>query len=72
MCVYACTYIILYIYIYIYISHTKLVNETESERHSVVSDSLRPYELYSPWDSPGQNTAVSSLSLLRGSSQPRD
>ena len=26
----------------------------------------------SPWNSPGQNTGVSSLSLLQGSSQPRD
>ena len=30
----------------------------------VVSDSLRPLELYSPWNSPGQNTGVGSLSLL--------
>ena len=28
----------------------------ESECRSVVSNSLRPHELYSPWDSPGQNT----------------
>ena len=27
---------------------------------------------YSPWDSPGQNTGVGSLSFPRGSSQPRD
>ena len=38
----------------------------ESESHSVVSDSLRPHELYSPWNSPGQNTEVGSLSLLQG------
>ena len=31
---------------------------------SVVSDSLQPHELYSPWNSPGQNTGVGSLSLL--------
>ena len=37
-----------------------------------VSDSLRPHWLYSPWNSPGQNTGVGSLSLLQGSSQPRD
>ena len=37
-----------------------------SESHLVVSDSLRPPGLYSPWDSPGQNTGVGSLSLLRG------
>ena len=38
----------------------------------VVSDSLWPHGPYSPWSSPGQNTRVSSLSLLQGSSQPRD
>ena len=27
---------------------------------------LRPHDLYSPWDSPGQNTEVGSLSLLQG------
>ena len=37
-----------------------------SESHSVVSDSLRPHGLYSPWNSPGQNTGVGSLSLLQG------
>ena len=31
-----------------------------------MSDSLRPHRLYSPWNSPGQNTRVSSLSLLQG------
>ena len=29
-------------------------------------DSLRPHGLYSPWNFPGQNTGVGSLSLLRG------
>ena len=38
----------------------------ESESHSVVSDSLRPHGLYSPWNSPGQNTGASSFSLLQG------
>ena len=42
------------------------------ESRSVVSDSLRLCGLYSPWNSPGQNTGVGSLSLLQGSSQPRD
>ena len=31
-----------------------------------MSDSLRPHGLYSPWNSPGQNTRVDSLSLLQG------
>ena len=34
--------------------------------HSVVSDSLRPHGLYSPWNSLGQNTGVGSLSFLQG------
>ena len=38
----------------------------ESEGHSVVSDSLQPRGLYSPWNSPGPNTGVGSLSLLQG------
>ena len=37
----------------------------KSENHSVVSDSLQPHGLCSPWNSPGQNTGVSSLSLLQ-------
>ena len=55
-----------YIYIYIYI----YMNGCES--WSVVSDSLWSHGLYSPWNSPGQNTGVGSLSLLQGSSQPRN
>ena len=31
-----------------------------------MSDSLRPHGLYSPWNSLGQNTGVSTLSLLQG------
>ena len=37
-----------------------------SESCSVVSYSLRPHGLHSPWKSPGQNTGVGSLSLLQG------
>ena len=37
-----------------------------SESHSVVSDSLLPHRLYSPWNSLGQNTGVDSLALLQG------
>ena len=39
---------------------------SESESRSVVSDSLPPHGLYCPWNSPGQNTGVGSLSLLQG------
>ena len=42
------------------------VSVSESESRSVVSDSLRPRGLCSPWNSPGQNTGVGSLSLLQG------
>ena len=38
----------------------------ESESHSVMSNSLWPHGLYSPWNFPGQNTGVSSLCLLQG------
>ena len=37
-----------------------------SESCSVVSDSLWSYGQYSPWNSPGQNTGVGSLSFLQG------
>ena len=37
-----------------------------SESHSVLSDSLWPHGLCSPWNSPGQNSRVGSLSLLHG------
>ena len=47
------------------------VSESESVSHSIVSDSLRPHELYParllcPWDSPGKNIGMGSQSLLQG------
>ena len=39
---------------------------TIGESCSVVSDSLQPHGLFSPWNSPDQNTGVGSLSLLQG------
>ena len=55
---------------FIYRKICKLVNlsqtESESESCSVVSSSLWPHGLNSPWNSPGQNTGVGSLSLLQG------
>ena len=41
-------------------------DESERESHLVVSQSLQPHGLYSPWNSPGQNTGVGSLSVLQG------
>ena len=46
--------------------HSLLKRPHESESRSVTSDSLQPHRLYSPWNSPGQNTGVGSLSLLQG------
>ena len=43
-----------------------LSSQFRSESCSVLSDSLQPYGLYSPWNSPSQNTGVGSLSLLQG------
>ena len=40
--------------------------KSENESHSVMSDSSRPQGLYSPRNSPGQNTGVGSCSLLQG------
>ena len=40
--------------------------QSKSESRSVVSHSLGSHGLYSPWNSPGQNTGVGSLSFLPG------
>ena len=39
-----------------------------SESCSVMSDCLQPHGLYSPWNSPGQNTGVVALKQLSSSS----
>ena len=48
------------------------MHKSESESRSVMSDSLQPHGLYSPWNSPGQNTGVVAIPFFRGSSQSRD
>ena len=45
---------------------SKIYITQKNESHSVVSNSLQPHGLYSPWNSLGQNTGVGSLSLLQG------
>ena len=40
--------------------------KSKSESRSVMSGSLRPHGVYSPWNSLGQNTRVSSRSLFEG------
>ena len=68
------SFINLYIYIFIYLYFIYLrpwlaacgINSpSESESHSVVSKSLQPHVLYSPWNSPSQDTGVGRLSLLQ-------
>ena len=39
---------------------------SETESHSDVADTLRPHGLYSPLNSPGQDTGVGRLFLLQG------
>ena len=41
------------------------INSFKTGSCSVMSDSLQPHVLYNPWNSPGQNTGVGSLSLLQ-------
>ena len=56
-----------YIQFHCIFHHTPILEfYKESESHLVVSDSLQPHGLYSPWDSPDQNTGVGSCSLLQG------
>ena len=47
------------------VEYQTIERKKESESPSVMSDSLRPHGLYSPWNSPGQNTGVGSLCLLQ-------
>ena len=53
-------------YLFTFVSFILQLIILESERHWVVSDSMWPRGLYSPWNSPGQSTRVGSLSLLQG------
>ena len=52
--------------------------ESESESRSVVSDSLQPHGLYSPWNSPGHEILQATIldyvafPFFRESSQPRE
>ena len=44
----------------------EMCHKYEGESHSVMSDSLQPQGLYSPWNSPGQNTGVGCHAPLQG------
>ena len=43
-----------------------ILSAVKSESRSVLSDSLWSQGIYSPWNPPGRNTGVGSLSLLQG------
>ena len=49
-----------------------IIGESESESCSSVFDSFWPHGLHSPWNTPGQNTGVGSLSLFQGIFPTRD
>ena len=57
---------------WVYQGVRKLYSKEKSESCSIMSGSLWPCGLHSPWNSPGQNTGVGSLSFSGTSSQPRD
>ena len=46
--------------------HPSTFRKLESESHAVMSDSLQLHGLYSPWNSPGQNSGVGGLFFLQG------
>ena len=52
--------------LFFYSQIRNLVYFNPSESRSVMSNSLRPHGLYSPWNSTGQDTGVGSLCLPQG------
>ena len=55
--------------LFVFFTVQKLLSLKKKGSHSVMSvmsDYLWPHGLYSPWNSPGQNTGVGSLCLLQG------
>ena len=58
-------YIHMLTHVHIHIIYTCVCIYVWCESCSVVSDSLWSHGLYSPWNSPGQNTVAGSLSLLQ-------
>ena len=49
-----------------FLSSYDFLTSNESESCSVLSDSFWSHGLYKPWNFPGQNTGVGSLTLLQG------
>ena len=63
-----CRYMYIYIHMYVLFLIYMMcvcVCISESESHSVMSDCLQPHGLYSPWNSPGDNTGMGRLTLLQ-------
>ena len=56
----------------LFLRGTETGKESGSESHSVMSNPLQPLGLYSPWNSPGQDTGWAAISFSKGSSHPRD
>ena len=52
--------------------YKKEKKESKSESHSVVSDSLQPHRLYSPWILQARILEWVACHFFRGSSRPRD
>ena len=63
-------FLLTYYKVFLLFPHLEILYVTnvswKSASRSVVSNSLLSHGLYSPWNSPGQNTGVGSLSLLQG------
>ena len=61
-----CMHMDKYTHMNIYIVHSwYFLKVSKCESHAIVSDSFWPHGLYSPWNSPGQNTEVGSFALLQ-------
>ena len=63
-----CRYMYIYIHIYVLFLIYMMcvcVCISESVSHSVMSDCLQPHGLYSPWNSPWDNTGMGRLTLLQ-------
>ena len=57
------SYLLLYMLNFCYTEFNNILIKVKVAQSCLI---LQPYGLYSPWNSPGQNTGVGSLSLLHG------
>ena len=61
-----CILISFFPYFFFFFFWSLFLVKSDSESFSVMSNSLQPHGLYSPWSFPGQNTGEGNLSLLQG------